>query len=262
MIYFVGGGVGTYRQLTLEAIEILSKANIVLYSIYLDNSVFKFCKENCQKICFSNMERDKVDEILKTHCNDDIVYLANGDFACYGTVQDHFDFCRKNDLPFCVSPGVSSLGAVSAVLANELMLPNISNSLVCTYFEDKGSLLSKQTITEWAKHGATMAIFMAKGSRVKELKKCLLDGGLSPTTPVIMVQEALRENQVAIATTIAHLDILYLMSWMSLLLVGEVFADYDKRKQIKPLPFVTEFRRAEHYNLQHYMNNNKDKTNG
>ena len=165
-------------------------------------------------------------------------------------------------MPFCVSPGVSSLGAVSAVLANELMLPNISNSLVCTYFEDKGSLLSKQTITEWAKHGATMAIFMAKGSRIKELKKCLLDGGLSPTTPVIMVQEALRENQVAIATILAHLDILSLMPWMSLLLVGEVFADYDKRKQIKPLPFVTEFRRAEHYNLQHYMNNDKDETNG
>ena len=249
MIYFIGGGVGTAEYLTMMAVRVLRRADVVLYSKYLDKSVVtSYIKKSCRKICFSDMKRQEVDSLLLQHHEHVVVYLANGDFACYGTVQDHFDFCKSKNLQFRVIPGVSSLGAAAAVLANEFVLPNISNSLVVTYMEDEGNLLSTQTIREWAKHNATMAIHMVERRLYPLLKQRLLDGGLHEDVPVVIVSEALRETQHVLYTTVGQMDSVLAFPWMSLVLVGNVFQNAQQRNELSKLPFVNEFRRAEHYN--------------
>ena len=251
MIYFVGGGVGTADYLTVAAAHVLRKADLILYSKYLDKDVLKFCKKGCRLVCFSDLPRQKVDIMLAENRKHLTVYLANGDFACYGTVQDHFDFCRANYIPFKVIPGVSSLGAATSVIANELVLPNISNSLIVTYMDSEGNLMMDQSIEALASHRATMAIHMVEPGMYSRLKSRLIKGGYPEYTPIVIVQEALRSGETVISTTIKELDVSWNFSWMSLVLVGDVFVDPEKRKSISRLPFTTEFRRAERYNLCH-----------
>lgn len=251
MIYFIGGGVGVADYLTVLAFRILQKADVVLYSKYLDSSVLDVCKKRlCEKICFSDMDRNDVDALLMKYHKKLTVYLANGDFACYGTVQDHFDFCKDKNLDFKVVPGISSLGAAASVLANEFVLPNISNSVVVTYMEGNGNLLTKQTIQEWAKHGATLAVHMVESRLYPLLKQRLLEGGLNEDVPVVIVTEALRVKQRVVRTTVGEMDRVLFGSWMSLVLVGSVFLESDKRNELSHLSFVNEFRKAEKYNLE------------
>lgn len=249
MIYFVGGGVGTADYLTVAAVRVLKKADIILFSKYLDKSVVDaYAKKNIRVLCFSDMVRSHVDQIFLENSRRNVVYLANGDFACYGTVQDHFDFCKEHHLPFKVIPGVSGVGACAAVLANEFVLPNISNSLVITYAEASGNIMDKQTVTEWARHGATLAIHMAAPDMYGSLREKLIAGGMDPKTPVVIVREALRPRESVVRTTVEGLGDIEDASWMSLVLVGNVFLDADVRQKFSGLPFTTEFRRAEYYN--------------
>lgn len=68
MIYFIGGGVGTADYLTVLAFRILQKADVVLYSKYLDSSVLGVCKKRlCEKICFSGMARNDVDALFSLY---------------------------------------------------------------------------------------------------------------------------------------------------------------------------------------------------
>ena len=251
MIYFVGGGVGTADYLTVAATRVLRKAEVVLYSKYVDNDVLRYCRKSTRFVCFSDLPREKVDSLLVQNRKRLTAYLANGDFACYGTVQDHFDFCRENGIRFKVIPGVSSLGASAAVIANEMVLPNISNSLIFTYMDGEGSLLSDQSVESLAAHRATMAIHMVEPGMYPRLKSRLLDGGYPGNTPVVIVKQALREGEGIIVTSVTDMDTAPFDSWMSVVLVGDVFSAPEKRAIITGLPFTTEFRRAERYNLRH-----------
>lgn len=249
MICFVGGGVGTADYLTVKAVRILRKADVVLYSKYLDRDVLKYCKKSCVLLCFSDMARKDVDGLLLKHSRKLVVYLANGDFACYGTVQDHFDFCKKKNLRFDVVPGVSAVSASSSVLSNEMVLPNISNSLIITYMDADGNILYDQKIEDLAKHNATLAVHMIEPFMYLKLQSRLLVGGYSEDTPVIIVKEVLRKGQNIIYTTVGKMNEVIDFSWMSIVLVGWVFADEKKRMEVSKLPFVNEFRKAEHYNV-------------
>ncbi len=254
MIYFVGGGVGTADYLTVAAFRILQKANVVLYSKYLDKSVLDVCKKHrCEMMCFSDMQRDEVNALLMKHHKKLVVYVANGDFAYYGTVQDHFDYCKNKNLDFKVIPGISALSAVASVTANEMVLPGVSNSVVVTYMESNGNPLAGQTIQEWARHNATLVIHMVEPRLYPLLKQRLLEGGIKDDVPVVIVTEALRQRQKVVWTTVGEMDHVLFDSWMSLVLVGNVFLGVNVRNQLTNLPFVNEFRKAERF----YLNRGK-----
>lgn len=250
MVYFVGGGVGDADFLTLKAVKILKKADVVVYSQCLDDSVFRFCSRKCRFVMINSMSREDMNAFLLREKDKCVVYVVEGSFACFSTTQDRFDFCRRNGIAFSVIPGVSSLEASASAVANELLVPFVSNGLLVTYFDGPGNPLKGQTIEKWAGLGVSMAIFMVKPEEYPLLKRRLLDGGMEGDVPAVVVQDALRDKQKVVFTTVDGLDAVGEVSWFSVVLLGRSFSNLDGSYGFSFLLADSEFRRAEDFMLR------------
>ena len=67
------------------------------------------------------------------------------------------------NIPYEVTPGVSSFCGAAAALKAEYTLPNVSQSVIITRMAGRTPVPEKESIRSFAAHGATMAIFLSTG---------------------------------------------------------------------------------------------------
>lgn len=151
-----------------------------------------------------------------------VARLMWGDPAIYGSVRDEVREARARGLAYEVVPGVSAFCAAAAALGIELTrAPEASRSLVLT------APSALEPMRDLARHGATIAIFMA-GARGEELQNELLGGGYAPQTSCAVVHRVTRDGEVVVtcrldelATVLATPD----LDRHTLVLVGAALAD-------------------------------------
>jgi precorrin-4/cobalt-precorrin-4 C11-methyltransferase len=88
-----------------------------------------------------------------------------------------------------IIPGVSSVFAAAARVGAELTLPGISQTVILTRRAGRTPVPERETITELARHQATMAIFLSV-SAIADLVDELECGGYPSATPVAVVYRA------------------------------------------------------------------------
>ena len=188
MIYFIGGGFGSPDYLTVKASKILRKADVVLFSRLIDRDILSICKRNCKLVSLEGLKDDKITKLLKEYQNGTTVYLTDGDFAFFGSIQNSFDFCIKNHIKYEIIPGINAVSASTSMLSQEMMIPNVSQCTIVTYAEDKGLMLENQKLSELAKHNATLFIYMAQIEQFSYISDSLLQGGYKKDTPVVIIK--------------------------------------------------------------------------
>lgn len=255
MIYFIGGGFGSAEYLTVKGASLLRKANIVIYSKVLDKSILRICSKKCKLISAGEIERDRINEILKKNQKGITVYLTDGDFAFFGAVQSSFDFCIENGIRFEVIPGISAVSASASMLAKEMTMPNISQCVIVTYAEDQGLMIDKQKISELAKHNATMFIYMVEIKNLSYISNSLMEGGYSENTPVVIIKNLLSHNSEIIVTTVKDLSSVKYYG-KAVIIVGNILLDEKRRRQMMSMS-ITNFRVAEKFNKENCILYNK-----
>jgi precorrin-4/cobalt-precorrin-4 C11-methyltransferase len=169
-----------------------------------------------------------------------IVRLHSGDPAIYGAIAEQMEWCLAEERSFEVVPGVSSVAAAAAVLARELTVPGVSQSVVLTRLAGRtaasmppgagvaGDGVAGEGVAAFAPHGATMAVFLS-AARPDELAAELLapGSGYGPDTPAAIVVRASWPDETVVRTTVARLadDLRGTGATMTaLVLVGEALA--------------------------------------
>ncbi|HWW53117.1 MAG TPA: cobalt-precorrin-4/precorrin-4 C(11)-methyltransferase, partial [Acidimicrobiales bacterium] len=162
-----------------------------------------------------------------------IVRLHSGDPSLYGAIQEQIDWCHANHRDFELVPGVSSLGAAAAAIGRELTIPQVSQSVVLTRLAGRtaASMPTTESVSEFARHGATMAVFLS-AARPAELQASLLaDGeGYAPATPAAVVIRASWPEERIVRTTVGDLAVALEASgatMTALVIVGPVVGATD-----------------------------------
>src|SRR3989338_9686836 len=121
-VYFSGAGPGDLELLTLKAVKIIRKADIVIYAGSLvNNDILGFAKKAAVSYDSAKMTLEKVLGIMeKEKSNNKIIArLQSGDPSIYGAIQEQMDWCEKEKIDYEVIPGVSSYQAAAASLKQE-----------------------------------------------------------------------------------------------------------------------------------------------
>ena len=105
----------------------------------------------------------------------------------------------------------------------------------------------RESISSFARHKATMVLFLSTGL-LKELTKELILGGYSPETPAALVYKASWPEEEAYVCTVETLEEtarIHGIVKTALIIVGDVVRQtgYDRSKLYDP-GFSTEFRQA------------------
>lgn len=198
-IYFVGGGPGDPKLITIRGMELLGRAKVVLAPGFFRET---YAEQLAGKESFDPFDYHHAELVAKVDAcldrGDDAVFLVPGDLAIFSPVQSLIDYFGGSA---DVVPGVSTMNAASAVLRRTFDLPGVSHSTIVT--SPKTITGSPDTIAGLSKHRSTMVLFM-NNKPVEELVAELSEG-YAPNTPVAVVYDVSLPGQEVVMSTLSGL---------------------------------------------------------
>ena len=250
MIVFVGAGSGAVDLITVRGQKLLQQADTVIYAGSLVNpELLTWCKEGVQLWNSANMTLEQVIEqmILSNQKNELLVRLHTGDPCLYGAIREQMDELDRLSISYESCPGVSSFCGAASALNLEYTLPNVSQSVIITRMAGRTPVLEKESIESFAKHQATMVVFLSTGL-LEELTKALLEGGYKKDTPAAIVYKATWEDEkkfICTVGTLAEVAKRENITKTALMIIGDVVNTnhYDRSKLYDPT-FETMYRKA------------------
>ncbi len=234
-VYFIGAGPGDPQLLTLKALKIIKKADIIIYAGSLVNrSILKSAKRVSRLYDSSRMSLKEVLRIIKKAkiTGSMVARIHSGDPSIYGAIQEQMDWCENEGIDYSVIPGVSSFQAAAASLKQELTLPGVSQTVILTRISGRTKVPAREDLRKLAKARATMAIFLSIDKIGSVVKKIRNSYGLD--TPAVVIEKVTLPEERKITGTLR--DIVKKVedagiSRQALIIVGDVLKkDYLKSK--------------------------------
>ena len=195
-VYLVGAGPGDSKLITLRAIELLQKADVVLYDRLVSKKIISMIPKSAEKIYVGRAVGD--DTTHQNTTNDlmvkwaksskHVVRLKGGDPIIFGRGGEEAEFLKANKIKYEIIPGITS-GIGSATYSGiPLTHRKFASSVVfVTGHEDPQK---KDEVVKWkklAKSVDTIVIMMGL-SRINVICKQLIAGGMDKKTPVAVIQ--------------------------------------------------------------------------
>ena len=205
-VYFIGAGPGDLELLTLKAVKIIHKADVIIYAGSLVNKdVLKFAKKAAVSYDSAKMTLEEVLGIIDREKSTKkiIARLHTGDPSLYGAIQEQMDWCEKEGIAYEVIPGVSSFQAAAASLRQEFTLPGVSQTVILTRLSGRTKVPQKEDLEKLAKIRATLVIFLSVQDIARVVKK--LKYGYNQDTPVAVVERASWPDERGIQGTLADI---------------------------------------------------------
>ncbi len=250
MIDFVGAGPGAVDLITVRGMELIRKADVIIYAGSLVNPAFlEYAQEGTEIHDSSRMTLEEVLDVMTRAESEGrrTVRLHTGDASIYGAIREQMDELDKRGIPYRTCPGVSAAFGAAASLNLEYTLPGVSQTLIITRMEGRTAVPENERIELLASHGSSMAIYLSAGM-LKELARRLVAGGYAEDTPVAVVYKATWPDEKRIICTLKTMADEAEKAGVrktAVVLVGNVIVNsgYERSKLYDP-SFTTEFRQA------------------
>ncbi len=254
-VFFIGAGPGDKELITLKAIKIIEKADVLIYAGSLVNKeILDYSKnENVEIFNSAYMNLEETHEIISKGARKGklVARIHTGDPSIYGAIYEQMVLLDKEGIEYDVIPGVSSAFAAAAATKSEYTLPEVSQTVIFTRMEGKTPVPEREKLSNIAKIGATTIIFLSV-KLIEKVKEMLLQGVFTINTPVIIAKKVSWDDEEIIYSNIGTMvnDVKEAnITKTALILVGEVFhdryknIDILKKSKLYDKNFKTEYRK-------------------
>jgi len=212
-VYLVGAGPGDHKLITLKAVELIKKADVVLYDRLVGKKIISMIPKKAIKVYVGRAvgddtkhqetTNDLMIKYAKTKRN--IVRLKGGDPIIFGRGGEEAEFLKKHKIKFQIIPGITS-GIGSATYSGiPLTHRKYSSSVVfVTGHEDPTKSAESVKWKRLANSVDTIVIMMGL-SRIDVICEQLEKGGMKKTTPIAVIQDGTTKNHRTIIGTISNI---------------------------------------------------------
>jgi uroporphyrin-III C-methyltransferase/precorrin-2 dehydrogenase/sirohydrochlorin ferrochelatase len=225
-VFLVGAGPGDPELLTLKALRILGQADVVLHDDLLTPEILELIPAGARVECVGKRHNERQvtqEEINRRLCayakaGLKVVRLKGGDGAVFGRASEEMDALRAAGLRFSIIPGVTAASGAAAAAGVSLTDRRLGSALIfLTAQRCKGNPPPNWKAV--AELGGAVAIYMPGGHEA-QLATELMEGGLDPATPCMVVSRATRPDEQVVETTVGELPAMMTLPSPSLLLIG------------------------------------------
>jgi uroporphyrin-III C-methyltransferase len=230
-VYLVGAGPGDPDLLTLKAARLLAGGDIVLHDALVSKEVLAMVSQRAELIDVGKragkklLTQDEINSLLVDHAKKDktVIRLKGGDPLLFGRAGEEIEALRRAQIDFEIVPGITAAVGAAARARISLTDRRVASQVLFTTFS-RGE--SGRSLTEGLKWAAvtpetTLAIYMP-GTNYGEVAARLIENGLLPETPCVVVSQATRGEQQIRWSSIAALSGETQLPAPSILLVGRV----------------------------------------
>ena len=164
-VHFIGAGPGAADLVTLRGRDLIAACPVCLYAGSLvPEALLAHCPPGARIVNTAPLSLDEImAEIAAADAAGlDVARLHSGDLSVWSAMGEQLRRLRALGIAYDVTPGVPSFAAAAAVLAAELTLPGVAQSVVLTRTSGRASAMPEgETLENFARTGATLAIHLS-----------------------------------------------------------------------------------------------------
>ena len=240
-VYLVGAGPGDADLVTVKAVKLLRKADVVLYDYLVNKELLDYCHPESELI-YVGKKKDKhtypqeeLNELLVHYAQHGktIVRLKGGDPFVFGRGAEEILKLIEHQIDYEVVPGITSGVAVPAYMGIPVTARHVASSVTFV----TGHPASGNDAVDWhamAKASDTIVVYMGV-SNAGRIASELCAGGKPEDTPVALIRWGTYPQQEMLTSTLKSIE--YDMQKAgfkppALMVIGEVVKFSN---QLKPL---------------------------
>jgi uroporphyrinogen III methyltransferase/synthase len=217
-VYLVGAGPGRIDLITVRGLELLKRADCVIYDKLANPALIRYARPDaeliaapkrvCRKACCAGEEsltQQQINNLLveKASQGKTIVRLKGGDPYIFGRGTEEAIVLAQAGIDFEVVPGVTAAVAASAYAGIPITDRNLASEVIFVAgHEAEGKL---KTNIDWqllARFSGTIVFYMGMGN-LEAITNRLIENGMSSDTPAAVVADATLPTQRIAKSTIA-----------------------------------------------------------
>ncbi len=213
-VYLVGAGPGDPGLFTIKGLELLRKADVVMYDALANPELLKECRSDAEVIDAGKRARDhhlsqwQTNELLVKYAKEGklVVRLKGGDPFLFGRGAEEAEELRKAGAEVHVVPGVSS--SISVPELAGIPVTHRDYASLVTFITGHEKADRETDRIDWRAlvggHG-TLVIMMGLGNAGR-ISSELIAGGMSPDTPAAVISKGSTPDQKVAVTTVEGLE--------------------------------------------------------
>jgi len=200
-VYFVGAGPGDPDLITVKGMDLVKRADVLIYAGSLVNPELVARSSATMKLNSWGMHLGELLQAMESgiRANKLVVRLHSGDPSLYGAIVEQIAELRKRGIPAEIIPGVSSLFGAAAALQTQLTLKGVTDTLIIT--RPAGLTLASDNLRELSRFGSTMAIFLG----TEKIADIISRVEYPPDTPVAVVFHASWKDECIVKGTVTNI---------------------------------------------------------
>ncbi len=210
IVYLVGAGPGDPDLLTVKAARLIAAADVVVHDGLVDDAILAIANPKARFISVAkqrsrhSVPQEGINAILvrEALAGHAVVRLKGGDPFIFGRGGEEVDACRAANVPVEVIPGISAAVAGGAEALLPLTHRDASSAVTFVAGQCKG--LTDQNWAGLAGKGRTLVIYMGVAT-ADDISEKLIADGLSPDTPVAVLERVGRKDGRALRTILTDL---------------------------------------------------------
>ncbi len=205
-VIFLGAGPGDPELITVKGQQALARADVVLYAGSLVSpAVLGWARPEAELTDTAplNLEQITAAIVQAYRQGKQVVRVHSGDTALFSAIQEQLEILEAEQIPCQVIPGVTAAAAAAAALAQELTLPEVTQTVILTRAPGRTPVPEREALSELARHGATMVIYLS----IKLIDKVVaeLSAAYGPAAPAVVAYRVSWPDQQIITGTLADI---------------------------------------------------------
>lgn len=209
-VFLVGAGPGDPDLLTVRALSLIERAGLIVHDGLVNDRILALAPASAELISVAKqrsrhtMKQEEINALLvrEALAGREVVRLKGGDPFVFGRGGEEQEACRVAGVPVEVVPGISA--ALGCAAAAGLPLTHRALASAVTFVAGQCQGLSDQNWAGLAGKGRTLVIYMGV-STARDIADKLMADGLSPETPVVVLENGTLPDQRALRTLLADL---------------------------------------------------------
>jgi len=209
-VYLVGAGAGDIDLLTLQAVNILKQADVILIDALVNEDIYQFCKSDVIKVNVGKRKgkhlknQDEINALLIDYANkyDVVVRLKGGTPFVFGRGYEEVTALKKANFEPVIISGVSATTSVPEAF----MIPLVDRNFNDSYRTITGHNMSKfnSIITNY--HDRENLIIMMAIHNLKDIVNSLLQKNYPKDLPLAILSKGTTKEQSKIISTLEDIS--------------------------------------------------------
>lgn len=211
-VYFISSGPGDPELITLKAINLLSRADVVLYDRLVSEEILSFARKDAIKINvgkkrdFHRFKQNEINELIEDYAKKGniVARLKGGDASIFAHLSEEIGAIKDLNIPYQIVPGVTAASAAGAMAGIPLTSRDSNKSVrfLTIYEED---LFDANYFENLATSNDSLVLYMSSHN-LEVIAKNLIKAGKEKTTSLAVIEQATTPYQKTYTTTLQNFE--------------------------------------------------------